>query len=359
MLLRRLALGNFRNHVETAIDFDAGLTVIEGPNGHGKTNVLEAIDLLAGGRSFRRARPANLVGPVRDQAEVLAMLRLGVRETEVRLTCTPTTMRAQVNGNALRAVGELVEVCATVTFSPADLALVQGAPGERRDWLDSVAGAVSVEFRRARADLTKVLTQRARLLSQMNGRGCDADAETTLAVWDEQLARAGEFVASVRHEICRALAEPVEQHYQRISGESTAVRLHYEATWRDAGLITALAAARAADLRSGSNTVGPHRDELVLLVGEMPARTHRSQGEQRSLALALRLAECAHVRARTDVAPIVLLDDVFSELDVDRARRLIGCLPDSQTVLTTATGTLPDGVTAGKHVQIEAGAVVA
>ncbi len=369
MRVGRLALANFRNHVDTVLEPHERLTVIEGPNGHGKTNVLEAIDLLAGGRSFRRARPAHMVGPCASVAEVGATVASAAVDTTLRLTVSETGLRARRDDAAVRNVGELAQVCRTVVFSPADLRLVQDAPSERRDWLDAIAAGASNAFRQARADLTRVLTQRARLLTQMrerrggtrgrasDPRECDAEAASTLAVWNEQLTAAGEHVAGERAKLCDALTAPANDYYRRISDETASVHLVYDATWMRHGLAAALAAASEADMRAGSNTVGPHRDDVALFIDDLPARTHRSQGEQRSLALALKLAQCAYLTRATGDPPIVLLDDVFSELDTGRAARLIDCLPNAQTVLTTATGTLPAGVVPDRHVHLLDGAI--
>lgn len=343
--------------------------MLEGPNGHGKTNVLEAIDLLAGGRSFRKARPAHVIGPVDTVAQIAAVVKRRSTQATVQLTVSERAVRASRDGNGLRNVAELTELVRTVVFTPADLELVQGSPGERRDWLDAVAASVSAPFRQARANLTRVLTQRARLLTQMRDRArgasrggqhqrADDDTTSTLAVWDAQLVEVGEHVGAARRELCATLADLAEMYYRRISGGSATVRLLYDCAWSAAGLEAALAQARDADLRSGSNTVGPQRDDVAMSIDDLAARTHRSQGEQRSLALALRLAQCAYVTQQTNDQPVVLLDDVFSELDSGRATRLIGCLPEAQTVLTTATGTLPDEIEPDTHICLRDGAVV-
>jgi DNA replication and repair protein RecF len=207
-----------------------------------------------------------------------------------------------------------------------------------------------------RAEVDRVLRQRGALLKQVSGR-LDETAGLTLDVWDAKLAEAGAELARLRAALCERLVPLLADAYAAVAVGADArgrVEARYERSW-SGELDEALAAGRTEDLRRGANLVGPHRDELVLSVGGLPARTHASQGEQRSLALALRLAAHSVVTATIGSAPILLLDDVFSELDSGRADALVAALPAGQTLLTSAAG-LPPGAAPEKVMRVEAAA---
>jgi DNA replication and repair protein RecF len=228
-------------------------------------------------------------------------------------------------------------------FSPEDLALVSGAPKGRRDLLDDALALADPEGGRAADEFERVLRQRGALLRQAGGRLRD-DVATTLDVWDERMALAGTSLAEAREALVAAIEGPVRQSYARLAGAEGKVvaGLRYTRSWAGE-LSEALEKSRTDDLRRGVTTVGPHRDELVLAIDGREARTHASQGEQRCVALALRLAIHGLVRDRMAREPLLLLDDVFSELDPSRSRALVAELPTGQAILTTAAP-LPSGI---------------
>jgi DNA replication and repair protein RecF len=246
-------------------------------------------------------------------------------------------------------------------FSPDDLALVKGGPAERRDYLDELLAMLSPRYDAARADFERVLKQRNALLR--NGvRG--TEARTTLDVFDEQLVHAGSALIRGRLQLVERLEPALRTRYNELAAASTEVAATYETEWADEisldgvhdGFRAALASRRGAELDRGITLVGPHRDELRLTVAGFDARQQASQGEQRTLALALRLAGHDVVTALTDTAPALLLDDVFSELDATRAAALVHNLPRGQTLLTT-TGVLPPGISVERWLHVEDGGV--
>jgi DNA replication and repair protein RecF len=263
--------------------------------------------------------------------------------------------RVQVNRQRLERTRDLLGVLRVTVFSPDDLTLVKGGPAERRRFLDDALVALAVKYDAVRLELDRILRQRNTLLRQVGGR-LDADAETTLDVWDSRFVATGEQLGRARATLVERVAPYVTGAYARLAG-SGEVSLGYAPAWRATGLATALADARGDDVRRGVSTVGPHRDELDLAIDGMPARTHASQGEQRTLALALRLGVHELVAARSGSTPILVLDDVLSELDARRASALIGLLPDGQIVITTA-GTIPAAAAPERVVRIEAGTIV-
>ncbi len=358
MHLRRLWLTDFRSYREADVTFDAGLTAVVGPNGQGKTNLLEAVGYLATLGSFRGAPTDALIRHGTERAIVRAEAVREGRELllEAELVANGRN-RAQLNRQPLRRARDLLGALRTTVFSPDDLALVKGGPGDRRTYLDDALVSLHPRHDQARSDLDRILRQRGALLKQSGGR-LTPEVELTLDVFDTKLAAAGEALALARRELVDELEPVLGVAYAQVARRAAEVHATYDPPWLAGGLAEALAAARRDDLRRGVSTVGPHRDELDLVLGGMPARTHASQGEQRSLALALRLAAHAVVARQTGTPPVLLLDDVFSELDPERSAALLASLPPGQTILSTASG-LPPGAVPGRVLHVADGVVTA
>jgi DNA replication and repair protein RecF len=343
--LRQLELLDVRLFVEATLELPSeAATVLFGPNGSGKTTVLEAVAYLGSQRSFRSAARDVMIRAGQERAIVRAQLEREGRpllvESELRGTGGTRTLvnHRQVSGRA-----ELAGAVPVTIFSPDDLGLVQGPPARRRELFD---GALRLVDPRAGADLDameRVLRQRAALLRQAGGR-LAPDVAATLDVWDERLASSGGVVSRARRTLVLDAAPLVDAAYADLAGSlgGGVVTMAYVPGW-EGELDVALAAGRRDDLRRTATTVGPHRDEVLLRIEGREARVRASQGEQRSLALALRLGLHRLVTARRAAAPLLLLDDVFSELDPERSRALVRHLPAGQALLTTATG-LPEGV---------------
>lgn len=357
MELHRLWLADFRNYQKADLEIaPGGLTVIDGDNGSGKTSLLEGIAYLASLSSFRGAPKEALVrrgaGAATVRAEASRDGRPVLLEAELRLVGHD---RVQVNRQPLRRVRDLLGTIQVTVFSPDDLSLVKGGPGERRRYLDEALIALHPRNDALCSDVDRVLRQRGALLKQAGGR-LSPEIESSLDVWDTKLASAGEALAEARAELVSRLEPETTKAYDQLAGTAAATAMRYVRSW-DGSLADALAGARAQDLRRGANTLGPQRDELDLHLSELPARTHASQGEQRSLALALRLATHAVIGASAGAPPVLLLDDVFSELDDDRAAALIAHLPVGQALLTT-TGSVPSGVDPALRVRVNQGQVL-
>jgi DNA replication and repair protein RecF len=359
--LDRLWLTDFRNYESLDLELAPGLTVVQGDNGQGKTSLLEAIGYLAGLSSFRGVPNDALVRQGCARAIVLAEGQREGRELLLEAEI-PTAGRGRVavNRQTLRRARDLLGALRTTVFSPDDLALVKEGPGQRRRYLDDMLVALHPRHDALRADLDRTLRQRNTLLRQAAGHRADPELLSTLDVWDTKFAETGEALGAAREELVGRLQPGLTKSYAQVSGDRAGaageVAAVYDAPWRVEGLAVALANARTDELRRGVSLVGPHRDEVVLTIGGMPARTHGSQGEQRSLALALRLAAHAMVTASVGEPPVLLLDDVFSELDETRAAALVAHLPLRQAVLTTA-GRIPPGVSADLVVRVSAGQV--
>lgn len=354
MQLRRLWLTDFRGYREADVAFDPGLTAVLGPNGQGKTNLLEAIGYLATLSSFRGAPSDALIRAGAERAIVRAEAEREGRELllEAELVANGRN-RTQLNKQPLRRARDLLGALRVTVFSPDDLTLIKGSPGDRRGYLDDTLVSLHPRYDEMRSDLDRVLRQRGALLKQAGGR-LTPEVELTLDVFDAKLVAAGEALASARRNLVAALEPLLGEAYDAVAQRSAEVRAAYDPPWMADGLAAALAASRKDDLRRGVSTVGPHRDDLDLVIGGLPSRTHASQGEQRSLALALRLAAHHVVTEQTESSPVLLLDDVFSELDPERSDALLRSLPPGQTVLSTASG-LPPGAVPGAVIEVRDG----
>jgi len=356
--LSLLTLHDFRIFDECRFEPDPeGTTVITGPNGTGKTTMLEAVAYLGTQRSFRGAQREAMVRTGRPQAVIRAALtRAGLPLLVEAEVAAQGRSRAQVNRQPVRTRRDLAEAVPVTVFSPEDLGIVQGTPSRRRDLLDDALRLLDPKASALLEEVERVLRQRGALLRQAGGR-LGPEIAATLDVWDERLAQAGTDLATARTELARALQPLVAAAYAALARPgshpgpttaatrprpSTEAAIEYRATW-EGSLAGALARARADDVRRGASTVGPHRDDLVLALGGRDARVQASQGEQRCLALALRLGVHHLVTERLGVPPILLLDDVFSELDPVRSHALVTEIPRGQALLTTAVP-LPAGV---------------
>jgi DNA replication and repair protein RecF len=364
--LSRLELTDFRCYREVALDLPGGVTVLVGANGEGKTSLLEAAGWVATTRSFRGVNDAALVRAGADRAilraEVVDEGRVQSLEAELRAA---GRNRVLLNRHPLTRTRELLGLLRVTVFAPDDLQLVKGGPSERRQYLDDLLVAIAPRYEAARADYDRVLRHRNALL---RGHARDDEASATLDVFDEQLVSAGGELVRGRLGLVDRLLPVVDESYRRLAvDDSFTVEARYEAEWAEAGvpvgaadvepmLRAALTVRRRQEQERGVTLVGPHRDEWRLTIRGLDSRTHASQGEQRTLALALRLGGhrvCADI---VGSAPVLLLDDVFSELDEQRALSLVKHLPPGQTLVTTA-GTVPDGVVPDLRLRVAGGSV--
>lgn len=357
MHVARLELVDFRNYAAAAFDLTEGVTAVIGRNGQGKTNLAEALAYLATLDSFRGAPPDALVRLGADSAVVRATVHDAGRDVLIEAELVRGGRnRVQVNRQRLARTRELLGVMRVTVFSPDDLVIVKEGPAHRRRFLDDTLVALATKYDAARLELDRVIRQRNTLLKQAGGRLTDEIA-LTLDVWDARLVTVGEQLGYARATLVARLTPMVVEAYDQLAGVTAPVEVVYEPEWRRTGLAAALAAARDTDVRRGISSVGPHRDDIELTLNGMPARTHASQGEQRTLALGLRLAAHRLVAERTGSTPVLVLDDVLSELDPGRASALLANLPPGQIVITSASG-LPADARPERVIEIESGTVV-
>ncbi|MTB89437.1 DNA replication/repair protein RecF [Aeromicrobium senzhongii] len=349
MHVTRLELTDFRSYEFVGIDLRPGPVAFIGANGQGKTNLVEAIDYLAGLDSHRVSSDTPLVRAGAERAIVRVQLQRDDRSALLELEITPgKSNRARVNGNPLPRVRDIVGIARTVLFSPEDLALVKGDPSDRRRFLDHLIVMRAPRLAGVKADYDRVLRQRNTLLKTA-GRRSNVEI-STLDIWDENLARTGGQLIAARLALLDALAPHATEAYRDVAAGAAAdrqvVSLVYKPSvegveeLRDVddiakALLDEIGRRRREELERGISLVGPHRDDVVLGIGELPAKGYASHGESWSLALALRLAAFALLRDEGD-DPILILDDVFAELDSDRRSRLAARVASAEQVLVTA-----------------------
>lgn len=353
MRVTRLALVNFRSYAAADIDLGRGVCAFVGPNGQGKTNLVEAVDFVATQASHRVATDQPLVRVGTEQAVIRLTANKLDRELTIELEINAgRTNRARVNRGELPRARDALAILKTVFFSPDDLEIVKGDPGVRRRFLDELLVVSHPRFAGVRADYERVLKQRNTLLKSAGAKAASRISPASLAtldVWDMHLAKAGAELLEARLALTDALRPHVVASYARVAdakpnGDDRA-QLAYRPSCDIAGaasrddlvkaVLDALADRRRDEIDRGVTLAGPHRDELAFSLGALPVRGYASHGESWSFALALKLAAFGLLRAEGD-DPVLILDDVFAELDELRRSRLAGLVGDTEQVLITA-----------------------
>ena len=374
MYVAHLSLHDFRSYPELELELEAGATSFVGRNGQGKTNIVEAVDYLSRLASHRVAADLPLVRRGADQAVVRAAVVRDERRAVLEVEINPgRSNRARINRAPLPRARELVGLVRTVVFAPDDLALVKGDPTERRRFCDDLLVLhQGARYLGTRADYDRVLRQRSSLLKTARGRGApSASVLATLEVWDERLARLGAEIMVARGGLVEELNPLLGKAYEAVARGAArddavlAYRPSFEVEVLGAGVEGVEQAVRAEierrrrdELDRGVSLVGPHRDDLHCVLGELPVKGYASHGESWSFALALRLASYELLRSTGD-DPVLILDDVFAELDTGRRAQLAELVVGAEQVLVTAAvpEDVPEGLR-GRRFDVAGGAVV-
>jgi len=378
VFVTELALIDFRNYTEASLALSSGVTVFVGSNGQGKTNLVEAVEYLSTMSSHRVAATAPLIRAGAETAVVRAKVQAGredprVISLELEIASGRSNV-ARLNRAPLGRPRDLIGALRTVVFSPIDLAIVRGDPSDRRAWLDSLVVTRWPRMAGVRQDFDKVLKQRNALLKAMAGRSfvpSGGDEDTTLEVWNEQLATLGAELLHARLDTLADVVPHAQRAYETIAPLNNQISASYktvldldgmagEADVRAAlraRLLEAMERLRRDEVSRGVTLVGPQRDDVDLGIGALPAKGYASHGESWSLALALRLGGFTLVRD-DGVEPVLVLDDVFAELDVSRRERLAAAIADAEQVLITAAvgADVPD-FPAERRFRVDAGTV--
>ncbi|MGW2036572.1 DNA replication/repair protein RecF [Streptomyces virginiae] len=375
MHVSHLSLADFRSYARAEVPLDPGVTAFVGPNGQGKTNLVEAVGYLATLGSHRVSSDAPLVRMGAERAVIRAAVTQGERRQLVELELNPgRANRARINRSSQVRPRDVLGIVRTVLFAPEDLALVKGDPGERRKFLDELVTARSPRMAGVRSDYERVLKQRNTLLKSAamarrhGGRSMDL---STLDVWDQHLARAGAELLAQRLDLIATLLPLADKAYEQLAPGGGPLGLAYKCSAGesvDSGaartrealyevLMAALGEVRKQEIERGVTLVGPHRDDVALRLGELPAKGYASHGESWSYALALRLASYELLRSEGS-EPVLILDDVFAELDARRRERLAELVaPGEQVLVTAAVDDDVPGVLVGARFGVSGGEV--
>ena len=347
MHISSLALTNYRNHRNSHISFDAGNNVIVGRNGLGKTNVVEAVYYCATLESHRVPTDSPLIENGFSNAIIRADVGKHQRRANLEINIKQTgSNTAALNGVAVSRTRDILGLVKSVIFSPEDLDLVKGEPSFRRSYLDDFCVQLRPAFAGIRLDYEKVVRQRNSLLKSFGRRNPPGPALTTLEAWDEQLIDYAVQVMTSRLEALEVLSPLIKEHGEMMSGGAEPVSVTYGSKWCDElgetgsdlrqQLELAIANLRSSEIDRGMTLVGPHRDDLLVHLNQGPAKGYASHGQSWSIALALKLAVFSALR-QFDDDPILILDDVFAELDTHRRSRLESALDQiEQTIITVA-----------------------
>lgn len=386
MIVEHLSLVDFRNYAEAEVSLGPGATVFVGSNGQGKTNLAEAIGFFATLGSHRVAQDAPLVRDGADSAIVRTRLAHGERHVQLEAQVfRQGSNKARVNGAAVKP-GELPRYAQVVLFAPEDLQIVRGDPSARRRFADQLLVQRSPRMSGVLADYDRVLKQRNALLKSARARGIRGEGLSTLDVWDDKLVSLGSEVIRARLTLASELAEPLASAYTAIAGADHRAELEWSLSVAGAGddeeadaapaadldtvvpdpetvqslFRSALAARRNSELDRAVTLVGPHRDDLLLRVRGLPVKGYASHGESWSMALGLRLASAQLLRAESRLGdPVLILDDVFAELDADRRERLASLTEGFEQVIVTAAVAhdVPDALRA-RVIRVQAGRIL-
>ncbi|MCR2813008.1 DNA replication/repair protein RecF [Microbacterium sp. zg.Y1090] len=380
MIVEQLSLVDFRNYAAADVALSAGANVFVGRNGQGKTNLVEAIAFFATLGSHRVSNDAPMVRHGADAAIVRARLAHGERRVQLEAQVNRQgSNKARVNGSPVKPA-ELPRYAQVVLFAPEDLQIVRGDPSARRRFADQLLTQRTPRMAGVLADYDRVLKQRNALLKSARARGVRGDALTTLDVWDDKLVTLGTQVIRARLALATELTGPLTTSYEAIAGadhrpelvwalsvdgadpeeDAASAATAADATAVEALFRTALATRRSAELERGLTLTGPHRDDLLMRVRGLPVKGYASHGESWSVALALRLASADLLRAESRLGdPVLILDDVFAELDADRRTRLAALVAGYEQVVVTAAveADVPDALRA-RTVRVEAGRIL-
>ena len=375
MYLTHLSLRHFRNYGEQQIDFAAAKTILVGENAQGKSNLLEAVELLATLKSHRTSRDRDLVQQDQPVAQISASVRRELGLADLSLVLRQAGRRTAIlNGEKLRRQLDFLGTLNAVQFSSLDLDLVRGGPGERRDWLDTLLIQLEPIYAHILSQYNQVLKQRNALIKQSygddSGESGPAINATEFALWDAQLAALGTRVIRRRARAIARLAPIAHQWHQAISGQREDLQIHYQPNVPlveddpaviQGSFLEKIQQRAIAEQHQRTTLVGPHRDDIEFAINDTPSRQYGSQGQQRTLVLALKLAELHLIDEVIGEPPLLLLDDVLAELDLSRQNQLLEAIQDRfQTIITTthlgAFGS--QWMTSSQILTVEAGRIV-
>lgn len=332
MYLRSIELSQFRNYEKLDLQFDTGTNILYGDNAQGKTNILEAISVSGTTKSHKGSKDREMIRFGQEESHIKTVVMKQNMEYQIDIHMKKRkTKGIAVNKVPLKKASELFGILNIVFFSPEDLNIIKNGPSERRRFLDSELCQLDKLYFSDLVRYNRVLNQRNKLLKDIVFR---PDLKETLPVWDEQLLEYGRKIIRRRNEFIHELNEIVLDIHRKISGDREELLLKYEPNIDDAFFQDELNRARERDMKYCQTSVGPHRDDMLFSISDIDIRKYGSQGQQRTSALSLKLAEIELVKKSIHETPVLLLDDVLSELDSNRQNYLLNSIHDIQTIIT-------------------------
>ena len=332
MIIKSIQLSNFRNYEKLDISFDSETNIIYGDNAQGKTNILEAAYLSGTTKSRKGSKDKEMIRFGEDEAHIRTIVEKNDKEYRIDMHLRKNGAKGvAINKMPIKKASELFGILNIVFFSPEDLNIIKNGPAERRRFIDLELCQLDKIYLSNLSKYNKTLVQRNRLLKDIAYR---PDLIDTLQVWDMQLLEYGRHVIKKRREFVNELNEIIQDIHSNISGGREKLILKYEPSIDDIFFEDELLKARSRDLKLCQTTVGPHRDDMLFSVDGVDIRKYGSQGQQRTSALSLKLSEISLVKKNINSTPVLLLDDVLSELDGNRQNYLLNSLSDTQTIIT-------------------------
>lgn len=332
MNIRSIELKNFRNYENLEISFDEGTNILFGDNAQGKTNILEAAYMSGTTKSHKGSRDREMIRFGEEEAHLKTVVVRGGREYQIDMHLKKNRAKGiAIDKIPIKKASELFGILNIVFFSPEDLNIIKNGPAERRRFLDSELCQLDRIYLADLTNYNKIMAQRNKLLKDMIYRPSLSD---TLPVWDMQLIETGKKIIRRRKQFVDELREIVSDIHYRISGGKEELFLKYEPNIDDIFFEDELSRAKEKDKKLCQTSVGPHRDDLLFSIGDVDIRKYGSQGQQRTSALSLKLSEIELVRKSISDTPVLLLDDVLSELDSSRQNYLLNNISDTQTIIT-------------------------
>lgn len=332
MIIKSIELQNFRNYEDLNISFDEGTNIFYGDNAQGKTNILEAVYLSGTTKSHKCSKDKEMIRFGEQEAHIRTVVVKKDKEYQIDMHLKNNRSKGiAINKVPIKKASELFGILNMVFFSPEDLNIIKNGPAERRRFLDSELCQLDKIYLSDLTTYNKILNQRNKLLKDMVYR---PDLKDTLPVWDMQLVETGRKIIRRRKQFVDELNEIVHDIHYRISGEKEDLLLQYEPSIEDIFFEDELSRVKERDMRQCMTSVGPHRDDLLFSIGEVDIRKFGSQGQQRTSALSLKLSEIELVKRSIHDTPVLLLDDVLSELDSNRQNYLLNSIHDTQTLIT-------------------------
>ena len=332
MIIKSLELTDYRNYKELNIEFDKGTNILYGDNAQGKTNILEAIYLSATTKSHKGSKDKEIINFDKDEAHIRSIVIKDGIDTKIDMHLRSSKSKViAIDGSKIKKAAELLGILNVVFFSPEDLSIIKNGPGERRRFVDMELCQLDNFYLYNLSNYNKIINQRNKLLKDIY---LNPSLKETLNIWDSQLVSFGSKIIERRISFAEQISGILKEYHNKLSGGKEDIQIVYEPNVSIEDYSSKMSSYQERDISSKMTLVGPHRDDFSFLVNGVDIRKYGSQGQQRTAALSLKLSEIELVKKITKDSPVLLLDDVLSELDSNRQNYLLDCIGDIQTIIT-------------------------